>query len=90
MTDKTPLTIVNPGRNRFWHGVHAPNNVKFPLLIELREKTNSGSEILMSFSKVIAKAPTIADPKAIEEAMREILVRAERVDEFVGIIAKGA
>ena len=41
-------------------------------------------------SKLISKAGTIADPKAVRETAEEILVRASAVDEYVGILAEGA
>lgn len=88
----TPITAPNypdPGKDRFWHGVHNPNNVKTPLIIELRESSlelNGDREPRAKFSVLIAKQPTIADPKAIREAMEDILTRAARVMEFTGIL----
>jgi hypothetical protein len=70
--------------------VHNPGNVKSPLVIELRESSielRPDQEPKANFSRLIAKQPTIADPKAIAAAMDDILVRAARVDEFTGILA---
>lgn len=78
--------LPHPGPRRFWYAIHQPNNVKAPLLLELRQRRNSGDEIKVSFSDLIAKQPTIADPIAISEAATEILIRAAKVDEFVGIL----
>lgn len=78
--------LPSPGERRFWYAIHQPNNVKAPLLLELRQRRNSGDEVKVSFSDLIAKQPTIADPVAIREAAVEILIRAAKVDEFVGIL----
>lgn len=87
----TIKNLPDPGKGRFWHGVHAPNNVKFPMTLELRESRIADDRpAKVNFSRVIAKQPVIADEKAIIQAADDILVRAARVDEFVGIITKGA
>ena len=78
--------LPDPGPRRYWLGVHNPSSIKTPMTLELRERTNSGPTIVASFSRLIAKAPTIADEEALQETAREILVRAGKVDEFVGII----
>ena len=86
----TPPTVPgmpNPGVGRFWNAVHQPNSIKTPLLLELREQTIASTQPpKVGFSRLIGKAPTIADPKQIVEVASEILIRAEKVDEFVGII----
>jgi hypothetical protein len=88
---KTPdeYPLPDPGRERFWHGVHNPSSVKTPLTLELRERTVANAKAAVTFSKLIAKQPTIADPKAVKEAADEILIRAERVDDFIGILKEG-
>lgn len=89
MTDIKNLPAA--GTNRFWHGVHAPNNVKFPMVLELREtRIASDKGYKVNFSRLIAKQPVIADEKAIVEAAKDILIRAAQVDEFVGIIGGSA
>lgn len=80
------LQLPDPGPQRFWHGIHNPASVKTPLTLELRESTISGDKFRPKFSRLIAKAPTIADPKMILEAAEAILIRAQRVDEFVGVL----
>jgi hypothetical protein len=85
----TQYPLPPAGRGRFWHGVHNAGNVKFPMTLELRESSIDigDREPRASFSRLIAKQPVIADPKAIAEAAKDILVRAARVDEFVGILS---
>lgn len=78
--------LPNPGKHRFWHGVHYPNSVKTPLVLELREKTNGSAPTILSFSRLIAKQPTIADKKMILEAASEVLIRAAAVDDYTGIL----
>ena len=78
--------LPDPGPKRFWRGVHRPESVKTPLLLELREQTNSGDEVKLSFSRLIGKQPTIADPLQIAEAATEILIRAGKVDGYIGIL----
>ena len=85
----TNHNLPNPGPMRFWVGVHNPKNAKSPLDLELRERVNESGKAKVSFSKLIAHQPTIADPKAVRDAAEEILIRAARVDEFVGIISEG-
>ena len=86
----TTHDLPDPGKNRFWHGVHSPSNTKQPLLLELREKIHENGPARVAMSKLISKAGTIADPKAVRETAEEILVRASAVDEYVGILAEGA
>lgn len=82
-----PLTMPDPGPTRFFVGVHNPNNQKYPLMLELRESTISADRPhKANFSRLIAKQSTIADEKAVIEAAENILVRAGKVDKFVGII----
>lgn len=82
--------MPNPGPERFWHAIHQPTNTKLPLLLELREKMTNNPKILVKFSRLITKQGTIADEKAIIATADEMLERAARVDEFVGVIqAKG-
>ena len=88
MNEPTLPSLPDPGPGRYWWGVHAPNSVKTPLTLELREQTNAGP-IVPSFSRLIAKQPTIADEKAIIEAANEILVRAQSVDRYVGVLGEG-
>lgn len=92
MPKSTPATLPdmpNPGANRFWWGIHNPSSVKTPMILELRESTLSPDrEIKHGFSRLIAKQPVIADAAAIAEAADQILTRASRVDEFVGIIGE--
>lgn len=85
-TDHPLENLPDPGADRFFVGVHNPSNAKYPMMLELRQSTISGREHKVNFSRLIAKQPVIADPKAIVEAAEEILVRAGRVDEFVGIL----
>ena len=80
----------DPGKNRFWVGSHQPNNTKQPLLLELREKMHEKGPARVSMSKLISKAGTIADAKAVRETAEEILIRAADVDKYVGILAEGA
>ena len=82
--------LPDPGKNRFWHGVHSPSNTKQPLLLELREKIHEHGSARTSMSKLISKAGTIADAKAVRETAEEILIRAGQVDKFVGILAEGS
>ena len=82
--------LPDPGKNRFWHGVHSPSNTKQPLLLELREKIHEHGQARTSMSKLISKAGTIADAKAVRETAEEILIRAGQVDKFVGILAEGS
>lgn len=82
--------LPDPGEGRFWAGVHRPNSVKEPLLLELREKTVPSAEhTTLSMSTLIAKAGTVADEDAIVETAKEILTRANRVKDFVGILQHG-
>lgn len=79
--------LPDPGPGRFWHGVHAPNNVKFPMVLELRSSAIANDRPhKVNFSRLIAKQPVIADAKAITEAAADILIRAAKVDEFTGIL----
>lgn len=78
------------GARRFWYATHQPSNAKMPLLLELREQTNSGDEIKLSFSRLIGKQATIADPAQIAETATDILIRAGKVDLFVGILKGSA
>ena len=82
--------LPDPGKNRFWNGVHAPSNSKAPLTLELREKMHENGPARVSMSKLISKAGTIADAKAVRETAEEILIRAGQVDKFVGILAEGS
>lgn len=82
--------LPDPGKNRFWHGVHSPSNTKQPLLLELREKIHENGPARVAMSKLISKAGTIADAKAVRETAEEILIRAGQVDKFVGILAEGS
>lgn len=84
MTEKLP----SPGKGRFWHGVHNPKNAKFPMVLELREKTTENGAHLPKFSRLIAQQPVIADIKALREAAEEILVRASKVDEYTGLLTE--
>lgn len=90
MNEKNPHDLPDPGPQRFWSGVHLPKNAKFPLDLELRERVNESGKAKISFSRLIAHQPTIADAKAVREAAEEILIRASQVDRFVGIIGEGA
>lgn len=90
MTENNPHGLPDPGPNRFFHGVHLPKNAKFPLDLELRERVNESGQAKVSFSKLIAHQPTIADAKAVRETAEEILIRAGQVDKFVGILAEGS
>lgn len=85
-TSTTTTRLPNPGPMRFWHGVHNPSNAKFPMVLELREKTIDREQVILGFSKIIAKQPVIADPVQMREAAEAILARAGRVDEFVGVL----
>lgn len=87
-TTDTPNTdLPDAGPGRFWHGVHNPSNVKNPMILELRQSTLSGDRPpKVGFSRLIAKQPVIADAAAIAEAAADILIRASKVDEFVGIL----
>lgn len=86
MNDKN-YPLPDPGTDREWIGVRNPNNVKFPLTLELRESSlTTGRPFQIGFSVLIAKQPVIADAKAIAAAAEEILVRAARVHEFTGIL----
>lgn len=85
----TTLNLPNPGPARFWHGVHNPSNAKFPMVLELREKTIDRETVVLGFSKIIAKQPVIADPVHLAEAAEAILARAARVHEFTGILQHG-
>ena len=76
--------MPRPGAGRFWHLAHEPLK-KTPVRIELRQKTIKGGEILLSFSTIVARDFTIADEESIIEKAKEILARAGRVDEVVGI-----
>lgn len=80
-------TLPHPGPSRFWHGVHNPNNAKFPLTLELRQKTIDREVVPLGFSRLIAKQPVIADPIHLREAAEAILVRAGRVEEFTGVLS---
>ena len=81
--------LPDPGPGRQFVGQHNPNNVKFPMVLELRESMlDDGRPFKINFSRLIAKQPVIADPKVIAAAAEDILVRAARVDEFVGVIVK--
>ena len=82
--------LPDPGKNRFWHGVHSPSNTKQPLLLELREKIHENGPARVAMSNLISKAGTIADAKAVRETAEEILIRAGQVDKFVGILAEGS
>jgi hypothetical protein len=82
--------LPDPGPMRFWVGIHNPASVKSPLTLELRERTAGSGVARVSFSRLIAKAHTIADDKAVTDAAEEILIRAARVDDFVGILKEGA
>lgn len=84
------IDLPNPGPGRFWHGAHRPASEKTPLVLELRESSVSGSAAKVSFSKLIAKQSTIADEKMIRQAAEDILIRAGKVDDFVGILAEGS
>lgn len=75
-----------PGARRFWHATHNPNSVKFPMLLELREHQHGGDQVRLTFSRLIGKAPTIADATQIIEAAKDILIRAGSVDQFTGVI----
>lgn len=82
--------MPDPGAGRFWHGVHQPKSLKTPLMLELRQKIapNSATTVV-SMSTLIARQGTVADEDAVEMTAKEILTRAARVDEFVGIIDHG-
>lgn len=82
--------LPDAGDRRFWFATHQPTNAKTPLLLELREQTNSGDEVKLSFSRLIGKQATIADPIQIVETATEILIRAGKVDEFVGVLKGGS
>ena len=81
------LDLPSAGAKRFWNITHQPNKKLTPLRIELRQKEISSGEALLSLSKLIGFADTVADPDKIKVAAQEILARAGRVDEFVGIHA---
>lgn len=90
-TTKSALNLPDPGPGHFWVGVHNPNNVKYPMTLELRASALADDRpAKLNFSRIIAKQPVIADPKAIAEAAEDILVRAARVDEFTGILGGAA
>ena len=78
--------MPDAGTGRFWHAVHQPKNTKLPMLLELREKTTDSPRVLLSFSRLISQLGTIADPKSIIATATEILERAGRVDDFVGVL----
>tara|TARA_R110002020_G_scaffold404912_1_gene614948 strand:- start:883 stop:1161 length:279 start_codon:yes stop_codon:yes gene_type:complete len=76
--------MPRPGAGRFWHLAHEPLK-KTPVRIELRQKLIKGSEVVLSMSTIVARDYTVADEEAIIEKAKEILARAGRVDEVVGI-----
>ena len=78
--------LPDPGKGRFWYGVHQPNSTTKPLVLELREKLSKDGPTAVSLSKLIAKEGTIADPDALHETAERILARASRVEEFTGIL----
>ena len=82
--------LPDPGENRFWVGIHQPRNTKQPLLLQLREKLAAGSKPNVSLSTLITQQGTIADEKAIVETAEQMLIRAGRVDQFVGVLNEGS
>jgi len=86
MSKVNEYALPDPGPKRFWHGIHNPKNATKPLILELREQMTESGIHLPKFSRLIGQMPTFADPAAVKDAAQELMVRASRVDEFVGIL----
>lgn len=87
---KTIEGMPPAGENRFWFAEHQPKNTKLPLLLQLREKLTKGSRENVKLSTLVTQQGAIADEKAIIQVAEEMLMRAGRVDEFVGIIGSAS
>lgn len=90
----TPDTFIKipgmppAGEGRYWQSKHQPHKKATPLRIELRERTNRNSQrIVDSFSRLITFEDVIAQPDSIIAGAEKIIERAQRVDEFVGLLA---
>lgn len=90
MEDEVARKMPDPGRNRYWVGVHQPHKRRTPLRLELRERTNRNTTRLVeSMSRLIAFDDTTADEVDLLDTAERIIERAGRVDEFVGVILMG-
>ena len=77
---------VDPGPNRVWYIEHRPTATK-PLRLELREKVASGPA-RVAFTTIVGRIDTIADELALTAAAEDLMVRAAKSDQFVGIHEK--